>query len=199
MVTQTWRVWSFLFSCNSTEAGTVDTTPSFTKSFTHTLRLPTAQEGLAPSSQGSQQTAQSHPAKRHTLLNIWIAISNWKNSFFEKWHSAFHLLMWACANLEQYKSLLSCMVSTRTGSASYLQPWYLTLMQRVQIILFILDFLVSELGHSSIPFMITFACISEIIAISIVFFHWILLAQLVNVLRALQVALYLLLRLIVDF
>lgn len=36
-LTQTWWVSSFLFNCNSTEAGTVDTTPSFTKSFTHTL------------------------------------------------------------------------------------------------------------------------------------------------------------------
>lgn len=161
--------------------------------------LPTAQEGLGPSSQDYQQTAQSHPANRHALINIWIAISNWKNRFFEKWHSAFHQLMWACVNLEQYKSFLSCMVSMMTGSASYLQPWYLTLMQRVQVILLILDFLVSELGHSSIPFMIAFACISETIAISIVFFHWILLAQLNNVLRALQVTQYLLLKLIVIF
>ena len=93
--------------------------------------------------------------------------------------------------LEQNKSSLSCMVSVSTGSAGYLQPRWLTLMPRVQIISSVLDFLVSELGHSSAPSVATFAGMSETVAISVVFLHWALLAQLTNGLRALQGAQYL--------
>lgn len=63
-------------------------------------------------------------AKRHTLIDIWIAICNWKNSFFENWHSASHPLMWGCVDLKPNQSFLPCVVSVITGSASYyLRPW----------------------------------------------------------------------------
>lgn len=79
---------------------------------------------------GSSNRKQAHS----DLISVWIAICNWKNSFFEKWHSALCLRRWGCVDLEQKKSFSSCTVIMITGSASYLQPWYLTLTQRVQII-----------------------------------------------------------------
>lgn len=62
-------------------------------------------------------------ANRHTLINIWIAIRNWKNSFFENWHSASHLLMWGCVDLKPNQSFLSCTAQLVTFSPD-IWPWW---------------------------------------------------------------------------
>lgn len=136
------------------------------------LNAPPRPRAICPKTADRSELCQSEAGRSrcqqtHTGLSILeLPQATERNSFFENWHSAFHLLIWGCVDLERNKSFLSCMISVIAGLVSYLRPQYLTLIQICQIVEWILHFLVSGLGHRSTPSLLAFVCISEVSSVS---------------------------------